>query len=132
MADVQTLRRLALALPEVVEVSQGERLAFETAAGAFGPKNAKARGIVWSRLHRTHPTSRRAPDPHSVVIPCLTERKEMLIATAPDRFFDDDHYRGYPVVLVRLAAIEENELAHLLYEAWRMRAPKSVQARHTL
>jgi hypothetical protein len=50
----------------------------------------------------------------------------MLIDAAPDRFFTDDHYRGYPAVLARLAIVEEAELADLLAEAWRMTAPKRL------
>ncbi len=126
MADVEILRRLALALPEVVEASEGARLAFEV-----GPEG-KRKGIVWSRLYRPTPKSRPVPDPDAVAIRCPIERKEMLIEAAPDRFFDDDHYRGYPALLVQLAAVDEDELAHLLYEAWRLQAPKGVQKRHTL
>ena len=40
-------------------------------------------------------------------------RKELLIEAAPDRFFDDPHYRGYPAVLVRLKAIGKRELGAL-------------------
>jgi hypothetical protein len=35
----------------------------------------------------------------------------MPVMAAPDRFFDDDHYRGYPALLVRGPAIEEDEFA---------------------
>jgi hypothetical protein len=38
----------------------------------------------------------------------------MLNEAAPERFFDDEHYRGYPAALVRLDNIEEDELATLL------------------
>ena len=48
---------------------------------------------------------------------------------APERFFDDDHYRGYPAVLVRLGAIDEAELAGLLVGAWRILAPKALVRR---
>ena len=30
-----------------------------------------------------------------LVVRCPFETKELLIAAAPDIFFDDDHYRGY-------------------------------------
>ena len=50
----------------------------------------------------------------------------MLVEAAPERFFDDDHYRGYPAVLVRLDNIDEEELAKLLLEAWRLSAPKRL------
>ena len=50
----------------------------------------------------------------------------MLIAAAPGRFFDDDHYRGYPAVLVRLDAIDADELDPLLRSAWRLIAPRRI------
>jgi hypothetical protein len=122
MTDVATLRRLALALPEVVDASQGKRLAFEVAG----------KGLAWSYLFRTAPKEPRIPKPGQIAIRCDLERKAMLIEAAPERFFDDDHYDGFPAVLVRLEAVDEDELAHLLYEAWRLQAPKGVQTRHTL
>ncbi len=122
MSDVQTLRRLALALPEVVDASQGKRLAFEVAG----------KGIAWSFLARPSPKEPRAPKPGQIAIRCTLERKDVLIEAAPERFFDDPHYQGFPAVLVHLPVLDEDELAHLLYEAWRLQAPKGVQTRHTL
>jgi hypothetical protein len=66
------------------------------------------------------------PQPDAVAVRCELTRKEMLVTAAPDRFFDDDHHRGYPAVLVRLPAIEEEEFAALLREAWRLAAPKAL------
>lgn len=122
MADLETVRRLALVLPEVMEAGEGGRVAFEVGG----------KGVAWSYLARETPRGRRAVVAGTIAVRCALERKEMLIEAAPERFFTDDHYRGYPAVIVRLDRIEEDELAHLLYEAWRMQAPKGVQKRHTL
>ena len=122
MSDLAVLRRLALALPEVVEVGEGDRVAFEV----------NGKGIAWPYLARPAARQPRKVQPGVYAIRCAPERKEMLIEAAPDRFFDDDHYKGFPAVLVRLDRIGEDELAHLLYEAWRLQAPRTVQARHTL
>jgi hypothetical protein len=123
MADAATVRRLALALPEVVETSRGgDHIAFEVVGG---------KGLVWTFMLRVHPKKARIPDPTAVAIRCPIERREMLNDAAPDRFFPDDHYRGYPAVLVRLAAIEEDELAGLLKDAWRLSAPKKLLERYT-
>src|SRR5204863_10061512 len=98
MVDAATIRRLAMALPEVVEASRGgDHMAFEVKGG---------KGLVWTFMRRIHAKKARFPDPEAVAIRCLIERREMLVAAAPDRFFDDDHYRGYPAVLVRLPAID--------------------------
>ena len=121
MADQQTVRRLSLALPEVIETSRGgDHVAFEVAGG---------KGLVWTFMRRVHPKKPRVPDPDCVAIRCPIERREMLVDAAPDRFFDDDHYRAYPAVLVRLAGIGEDELDGLLRGAWRLSAPKALLAR---
>ncbi|HEX2815805.1 MAG TPA: MmcQ/YjbR family DNA-binding protein [Phenylobacterium sp.] len=121
MVDAATVRRLALTLPEVVETSRGgDHISFEVTGG---------KGLVWTFMLRVHPKKARIPDPTAVAIRCAIERKEMLIEAAPDRFFDDDHYRGYPSVLVRLPAIDEDELAELLRAAWRLSAPKALLER---
>ena len=122
MVTPETVRTLALALPEVVDGSSPDgQLRLEVAGG---------KGLAWGYLKRIHPKKPRVLEADSLAVRCPVERKEMLIAAAPDRFFDDDHYRGYPAVLVRLAAIEADELAHLLRGAWKLSAPKPLLARH--
>jgi len=114
MADQETVRRLAMALPQVVDISKGgDHIAFELADGGR---------LVWTFLRRVHPKKARVPDPEVVAIHCQVERKEMLVEAAPDRYFDDDHYRGFPAVMVRLAAIDDDELAAMLQAAWRLSA----------
>ncbi|HVN01689.1 MAG TPA: MmcQ/YjbR family DNA-binding protein [Caulobacteraceae bacterium] len=116
MSDAETVRRLALAQPEATDASSGARLAFEV----------EGRGFAWTFMRRVHPKKPRVPDPEVLAIRCELPRKEMLIEAAPEVFFDDDHYRGFPAVLTRLAAIDEAELAALLAAAWRLQAPKRL------
>ena len=52
----------------------------------------------------------------------------MLIAADPAEFFTEPHYDGYPAVLVRLDAIDEDELTELLTDAWRAAAPRRLLA----
>jgi hypothetical protein len=54
--------------------------------------------------------------------------KEMLIRAEPDKFFTVAHYDGHPSVLVRLSAVDRDELGELLTDAWRARAPKRLLA----
>ena len=117
MVDIATVRRLALEPLGAIDASDERRLAFEVGG----------KGFAWSFMERTAPRRPRQPRLDVLAVRCPIERKEMLIEAAPDRFFDDDHYRGYPAVLVRLAAIDEDELRALLEDAWRMMA--SVPAR---
>jgi hypothetical protein len=61
-----------------------------------------------------------------LAIRCEPPRKELLIEAAPQVLLDDDHYRGFPAVLVRLAAVDEAELAALLQAGWRLRASRRL------
>lgn len=119
MVDAAAVRRLAGALPEVEDNSNEVRLAFAVAG----------KGFAWSFNERVHPKKPRIPRLNILAVRCAFETKEMLIAAAPDRFFDDDHYRGFPAVLVRLDAIDEDELAGLLRGGWRAQAPKTLVKR---
>src|SRR5690606_8415944 len=40
----------------------------------------------------------RVKDPDTVVLICPLEEKELLIAAAPEIYFETDHYRGWPAV----------------------------------
>ena len=54
--------------------------------------------------------------------------KELLLASDPEgeKFFTEPHYNGFPAVLVRLAAVDVDELAELVIDAWRCQAPKKL------
>lgn len=112
-ADV---RRLAAAVPDAIDETDGESLTF-TVGG---------KGFAWRYMARTHPKKPRTLDPRILAVRCPMERKEFLIEAAPDIYFDDDHYRGYPAVLVRLDVVKEDELAALLADAcvWTASRPK--------
>jgi hypothetical protein len=107
MADVEAVRRLALALPEVEEGTW-----YRTPAW-------KVRGKGFARLRE---------DGETLVVMVERGEKEMLMAAEPHIFFETPHYHGYPAVLVRLAAIEEDELAEVLEDSWRRKAPKRLVA----
>jgi hypothetical protein len=49
------------------------------------------------------------------------EEKDFLIEGDPGKFFTTPHYEGYLNVLVRLEAVDREELAELLAESWRIR-----------
>ena len=66
----------------------------------------------------------RVKDAETVVLFCPLEEKELLMAAAPDIYFETDHYKGWPAVLVRIRAISDEELAHRLALTWKMQAPK--------
>jgi hypothetical protein len=101
---VGRLRDAAAALPEVAEST------------SYGTPALKLRGKMLCRLK----------DPGTVVLVCSHEDKAMLMEAAPHIYFETDHYRGYPLVLARMEAIGDAELAHRLDLAWRIQAPKSL------
>lgn len=123
MVDDKQLEDLALALPEVSGgVGLGGQFAFEVGG----------KGLAWAYLARPAPKARRVLVPGVVAIRCATETKDLLLEAAPERFFTDDHYRGYPAVLVRLSEIEADELAGLLRQAWKIVAPKAIARKYAI
>jgi hypothetical protein len=68
----------------------------------------------------------RIKDADTLVVTCPLEEKEMLMAAAPGIYFETDHYKGWPAVLVRIGEIEADELRHRLRKAWLVQAPKRL------
>ena len=56
------------------------------------------------------------------------EQKEFLLDVAPEIYFETDHYKGWPWLLIRLDVISDDELTQRLVEAWKFRAPKKLAA----
>ena len=65
----------------------------------------------------------RLLDETTIVLQCPLEQKVLLMEISPAIYFETDHYVGYDAVLVRLAAIEDEELSLRLEDAWRFKAP---------
>jgi hypothetical protein len=87
---------------------------------SYGTPSLKVRGKFMCRL-------RTDPDALVVRVIDLADR-EALLQSNPAVFFSTPHYDGYPYLLVRLAAVTHEELAELLEDAWRIRAPKRLVA----
>jgi len=59
------------------------------------------------------------------------DERDALIASEPDKFImPKPADLRYNWVVVRLAAIDEEEMRELVLDAWRMVVPKSVAAEH--
>ncbi|TFI56860.1 hypothetical protein E2493_18110 [Sphingomonas parva] len=54
--------------------------------------------------------------------------KEMLIETDPGTFWETDHYRGWPAVLVRYGSPERERIETVITRAWWDRASKAQRA----
>ncbi len=87
---------------------------------SYGTPALRVRGKGLCRL-------RSEPDALVLRVIDLADR-EALLRGQPDVFFSTTHYDGYPYVLVRLDVVDPTELAELLEDAWRLRAPKRVIA----
>lgn len=110
---------MAAALPEARDASSPERLVFEV----------NGKGFAWTFMRRFHPKKARAPDLKVLAVRCAFESKALMIEAAPDIYFDDEHYRGYPAVLVRLDAIDAKELKALLKNAHAIVVEKTAKKR---
>jgi len=58
-----------------------------------------------------------------VYVPDL-ETKDVLVTQRPEIYFTTPHFKGYAIVLVRLAKIPAGELKALLTEGWQARSAK--------
>ncbi len=103
-ADV---RRIALALPGATE-----RPAWDMAC-------LRVRDRVFASM---------PPDESWVAIRLAEGENRALAAERPHVFSVPHHYRNSTFVVVDLAAVDRDELAELLTEAWRLRAPAKLRA----
>jgi hypothetical protein len=119
MADQADARRIALALPETVE--DEDRFAFSVL------NKGKPKGFAWVWAERVEPKKPRVPRPEVIAVRVAGQAaKEILLASDSDKFFTEPHYNGFPAVLVRLPAIDVDELAELITDAWRVQAPRAL------
>ncbi len=115
MADADDVRRLALALPHVVEIDSD---GFDFRVGD--------KGFVWSYPER-QPGQRRVIRTDVAVLFVGDEaEKQALLLGEPDLFFTTPGYDGLPLVMLRLAEVDVERLRELVIDAWRMRAPAAL------
>jgi len=105
LTTFEDVRKIAHALPGVEDGT------------SYGTRALKVGGKLFARLHQS--------------IDCLVLRaalldREILMQSAPEVFFITDHYRNYPWILVRFAAVERRALPDLIERAWRLVAPKTL------
>jgi hypothetical protein len=122
MATQADVRRIALSLPAAGPVPG--RFAFGV------PHKGKLKGFVWVWMERVTPKKPRVPN-HGVIAARVADlaEKERLLAASPAKFFTEQHYQGFPAVLVRLDAITVSELRKILTAAWRCLAPADTTRR---
>ena len=119
MPTFEDVRRISLSLPEAFEEDTGFAFAIMV--------KGKRKGFVWVWRERILPKKPRVPNPSVIAIRVADEaEKQLLIASDEEKFFTEPHYNGYPAVLVRLAAIDVDELEELIKDSWRYMAPDAL------
>ncbi len=117
-SSADDVRRIARTLPGAVQ--DGEKIRYLVDGG---------KAFAWTWKKRVEPKKARVEQLDVFAVRVSgEEEKGVLIAAEPDTFFTEPHYNGYPAVLVRLDAIENDELAELLTDAWRCAAPRRLVA----
>ena len=101
----ETVRQLAMALPEVAEGT------------SYGTPAFKVRKKLIARLKE---------DGESLVVRIDFLKRDILMNAEPETFYITDHYRDYPAMLVRLSRVRPEVLRDLLEQAWRLEAPKRL------
>ena len=101
------VREIALSLPGVEEGT------------SYGTPAFRVRRRFLARLW---------PEEQDVLVLRLSDPDEQtfLVDMHPDTYFITPHYEGHPSVLVRLRAIDREELHGLFIDAWRSQAPKRM------
>jgi len=107
MVTYEQIRRIALQLPGVEEGT------------SYGTAALRVKGKFLARLKE---------DGQSVVFRVGFDERDLLLQSKPEVFYITDHYLGYPAVLMRLSAASKKEAADIIEMAWKMVAPKRLQA----
>jgi hypothetical protein len=102
------VRKIALAWPEVEDGT------------SYGTPALKVRKKMLVRLKE---------DGDSLVMPGVPiEERSMLVESQPRVFYFTDHYKDYPMVLIRLSKAKRATLEPLLRRQWRALASKKALA----
>ena len=115
MADADDVRRVAQALPHVVEI---ESDGFDFRVGD--------KGFVWSYPERQPGKPRVIRTDIAVLFVGDEAEKQALLLGEPDVFFTTPSYDGLPLVMLWLERVDVERLTELVTDAWRMRAPPAL------
>ena len=100
------VRKIALAWPEVEDST------------SYGTPSLKVRKKMLVRLKE---------DGDSLVMPSVPQdERDVLVARAPKVFYFTDHYRDYPMMLIRLSETSRAIVEPFLRRRWRELASKAA------
>jgi len=109
------VRNVGLELPDVEAVTKYDGSPMLKVAGSF------MAGLA------THPSA----EPDTLVVRAGLEEREWLMADAPATYYLTDHYRSYPLILVRLSQVDRDALRDLLSVSRRLTLEKTGDASRT-
>jgi hypothetical protein len=100
------VRKIALAWPEVEDGT------------SYGTPALKVRKKLLVRMKE---------DGDSLVMPSVPpDERDMLVESQPKVFYFTDHYKDYPMVLIRLSKTKRATVEPLLRRQWRTLASKAA------
>jgi hypothetical protein len=107
MATWEDVVAMASRLPEVEESTW------------FRTPSLKVSGKGFARL--------RSEAEGGLVLMCGLDEKAGLLASGDPAFYTTPHYDGYGAILVDLTKVDRGQLAELIEEAWRIKAPARLR-----
>jgi len=106
VATWDDVRRLALELPETEESTSYRQPCMKVAGKTFLNMSPHEHGALVVRVDY--------------------DEKPLLLASRPEVYYETPHYRGFSGLLVRLGAIDEDELRERVIDSWLLVAPRRL------
>ncbi|MGI5499955.1 MmcQ/YjbR family DNA-binding protein [Lentzea sp. CA-135723] len=100
-------------------VTMGTRLPEVEESTWYRTPSLKVAGKGFARL--------RSEAEGGLVLMCGLDEKAALLASGDPAFYTTPHYDGYGAILVDLAHVDADQLAELVEQAWRIKAPAKVR-----
>ena len=98
---------LGTALPEVEESTWFRTPSLKVAGKGFARLRSEAEG--------------------GLVLMCDLGEKEAMLASGDPAYYTTSHYDGYGAILVDLERVDPDQLAELIEESWRLKAPAKLR-----
>ncbi len=98
---------MAMAFPQVEESTWFRTPSLKVAGKGFARLRTEAEG--------------------GLVLMCDLGEKEALLASGDPAFYTTSHYDGYGAILVDLDRVDSEQLAELIEESWRRKAPAKLR-----